>query len=63
MGLLINIFDSYTSAGVILVQRRRKWASIASTLDQRLVFTRDRLYVVRRAVDVLLVIRFSKDLS
>ena len=66
MGLMIDVtVDSNTGAGVILVQRRRKWASIAPTLDLDLdiVFSRDRLYVVRRAVDVLLGICFSKDLS
>ena len=40
----VNV-DSNTSAGVILVQRREKWANIAQTLDQRLVFTRDRLSI------------------
>ena len=45
-----------SSAGVILVQHRRQWASNSPTLDQRVVFTRDRLNVVRRAVvDAFLV--------
>ena len=58
----VNV-DSNTSAGVILVQRQRKCASIVPTLDQCLVFSRDRLYVARRAVGVFLGICFSKDLS
>ena len=52
-----------SSAGVILVQRRKQWASISPTLDQRLVFTGDRLDVVKRAVDSFLGMCFSKNLS
>ena len=37
----------WSSAGVILGQHQRQWASIPPTLDQRVVFTRDRLNVVR----------------
>ena len=36
-----------SSAGVIRGQRRSQWASISQTLDQRVVFTRDRINVVK----------------
>ena len=54
---------SWPSAGVILGQRRRQWASISPTLVQRVLFTRGKLNVVRRAVDAFLGKCLSKDLS
>ena len=49
----------------MLSQHEGQWAGISPTLDQRVVFARDKLNVVRRAVDAFLghVVFYGFELS